>query len=294
MRTPALFEILWADVRFATRSLLKNSGFLAVVILSLALRIAANSTIFSVLNAILYRPMPYPEPERLVVIWETEQAHPDSRNPPPIAEQVDWKRQNHVFEDIALTSFNDTASVSGLGEPRPLRVQYVTPNFFNLLGAKPILGRVFQASESQDRAQTVLITQEFWKRELNSDPDVLGKSFTIEGVVSTIVGVMQPRFAPFYGGRLDLWLPINPESTRYSARIDHWLMPVARLKPGVTLAQAQTEMDVIARRLEQEYLGTNKGVGAKVFPLHEDLYRFFGQALYRFLAPWRLFCLLHA
>jgi len=280
MRILAAFETVWADVRFATRSLLKNQGFLVVVILSLALGIAANSTIFSVLDTLLYRPLPYPQPEKLVVIWETEQARPDRTNPPPIAELVDWKKQNHVFEDIALTSFNDTASVSGLGEPRPLRTQYVTPNFFSLLGAKPVLGRIFLATEAQDRAQTILISHEFWKRELNSDPQVLGKSFTIEGVVSTIVGVMQPRFAPFYGGRIDLWVPINAASSRYSARIDHWLMPVARIKPGVTLAQAQTEMDVVASRLEQEYPATNKGVGAKVFPLHEDLYRFAGQALY--------------
>jgi len=214
------------------------------------------------------------------VVWETESAHPDRTIPPPIAELVDWQKQNHVFEDIALISFNDAASVSGLGEPRPLRVEYVTPNLFSLLGAKPILGRIFLSTESQDRAQAVVISAEFWKRELNSDPQVLGKTFAIEGVVSTIVGVMQPHFAPFYGGRLDVWIPINPASSRYSARIDHWLMPVARVKPGVTLRQAQTEMDVVSGRLEQEYPATNKGVGTKVRPLREDLYRFAGQALY--------------
>jgi len=280
MRILALFETIWLDVRIAIRSLLKNPGFLVVVILSLALGIAANSTIFSVLDTFLYRPLPYPHPEKLVVIWETEAARPDRTIPPPIAELVDWQKQNHVFEDIALISFNDTASVSGLGEPRPLRVEYVTPNLFSLLGAKPIMGRVFEASEAQDRAQTVLISSEFWRRELNSDPQVLGKTFAIEGVVSTIVGVMPPHFAPFYGGRLDIWIPINAASSRYSARIDHWLTPVARMKRGVSLAQAQTEMDVVARRLEQEYPATNKGVGTKVRNLHEDLYRFAGPALY--------------
>ena len=280
MRIGGVFESVWADVRFAVRSLLKNPGFVTVVVASLALGIAANSTIFSVLDTLLYRPLPYSQPDRLVVIWETEQAHPDSRNPPPIAEQVDWVNQNDVFEDIALISFNDRASVSGLGEPRTLRVEYVTPNLFSVLGAKPILGRVFVPAEAQDHAQTVLISSEFWKRELNGDPQVLGKTFAIEGVVSTIVGVMQPHFAPFYGGRLDVWIPINAASSRYSARIDHWLTPVARMKAGVTLAQAQTEMDVVARRLEQEYPATNKGVGAKVIPLHEDLYRFAGRALY--------------
>jgi putative ABC transport system permease protein len=259
---------------------MKNPAFLVVVVLSLALGIAANSTIFSVLDTFLFRPLPYPHPEDLVVVWETESAHPDRTIPPPIAELVDWQKQNHVFEDIALISFNETASVSGLGEPRPLRVEYVTPNLFSLLGAKPILGRIFLPTEAQDRAQAIVISAEFWKRELNSDPQVLGKTFAIEGVISTIVGVMQPHFAPFYGGRLDVWIPINAASSRYSARIDHWLMPVARVKPGVTLTEAQTEMDVVSGRLEQEYPATNKGVGTKVRPLHEDLYRFAGQALY--------------
>src|SRR5712671_2630705 len=280
MRTFPFFETLGADIRFATRSLVKTPAFLVVVVLSLALGIAANSTIFSVLDTLLYRPLPYPHPERLVVVWETESARPDRTIAPPIAESVDWQKQNHVFEDIALISFNDTASVSGLGEPRPLRVEYVTPNLFSLLGAKPILGRIFLPTEAQDKAQAILISAEFWKRELNSDPQVLGKTFAIEGVVSTIVGVMQPHFAPFYGGRLDVWIPINAASSRYSARIDHWLMPVARVKPGVTLTQAQTEMDVVAGRLAEEYPATNKGVGTKVRPLHEDLYRFAGQALY--------------
>src|ERR1700757_749613 len=209
MRTFPFFDPLGTDIRFATRSLLKNPAFLVVVVLSLALGIAANSTIFSVLNTLLYRPLPYPHPERLVVVWETESAHPDRTIAPPIAELVDWQKQNHVFEDIALISFNDTASVSGLGEPRTLRVEYVTPNLFSLLGAKPILGRIFLPTEAQDRAQTIVISAEFWKRELNSDPHVLGKTFAIEGAVSTIVGVMQPHFAPFYGGGLDGWVFFN-------------------------------------------------------------------------------------
>jgi predicted permease len=280
MKTLALLENITTDVRFAARNLLKTPGFLLIVVLSLALGIAANSTIFSVLNALLYRPLPYPDPERLVVIWQTVPGHPDWQNAPPIAENVDWNQQNKVFEDIALISQNDTASVAGAGEPRPLHVQYVTPNLFALLGAKPILGRIFQASESGDRAQTVVLTAEFWKREMNSDPNVLGKTFIIEGVLSTIVGVIQPNFRPFYGQSLDLWIPINPASARYSARIDHWLMPVARLKPGVTLAQAQSEMEVVAKRMAEAYPATNKDVSARVFPLHENLYRGVGAFLY--------------
>lgn len=280
MRISSLFETFWADVRYAARGLLKTPGFLAVVVLSLALGIAANSTIFSVLNAVLYRPLPYNQPEKLVVIWETEQAHPDERQAPPIAEMVDWKKQNHVFEDIGLISFVDRASMSGFGEPEEVRVQYLTPNFFSLLGVKPIRGRVFLPQESQDRTQTVILSEAFWRRAMNSDPGVIGKSFPIEGIVSTVVGIMPAGFAPFYGERIDLWAPVNPESTRYSARIDHWLMPVARLKPDATLAQAQVEMNVIAHRLEMQYPTTNKGVGKRLLPLHEELFGWAGKALY--------------
>jgi len=280
MKASALFETFAGDVRVATRSLLKSPGFIAVVVLSLALGIAANSTIYSVLNAVLYRPLPYPQSDRLVAIWQIEPAHPDDRQAPPIAENVDWRNQNHVFADIALTSQRDTASVAGVGEPRMLRTQYVTANFFAMLGAKPILGRVFAPEEAQDASQTVLISDEFWKREFNGNPDVLGKTLNIEGVVSTIVGVMQPGFAPFYGGRIDIWQPINPASARYVARFDHWLMPVARLKQGVAIPQAQTEMGIIAKRMEQEHPNTNKGIGAGVFPLHDELYRWAGPAFY--------------
>src|SRR5271170_4685868 len=115
---------LFQDVRYALRQLRKSPGFLAVVVSSLALGIGANSTIFSVLNAVLYRPMPYDDPEKLVVIWETEQGHPDSWQAPPIAEMVDWKKQNHVFEDIALTSNDDSTTLSGLGEPEQVPVKY--------------------------------------------------------------------------------------------------------------------------------------------------------------------------
>jgi len=283
MKAGVLLGTVGGDVRIAARGLAKSPGFVAVVVISLALGIAANSTIFSILDAILYRPLPYPNSNRLVVLWQSEQAHPESRQPPPIAENVDWNKQNHVFEDIALTSQRDSAAVSGLGEPRTLQTQYVTPNFFALLGAKPVLGRVFETQEAQDWVQTVMISEEFWTREFHRDPNVLGKSFNLEAVVSTVVGVMPAKFAPFYGGKIDVWQPINAASPRYVARQDHWLMPVGRLKEGVTVEQARVEMDLIAKRMEQQYPETNKGLGVKVFALHEDLYRWAGTALYPLL-----------
>lgn len=276
-------ETLWPDVRLAARGLRKSPGFVAVVVLSLALGIGANSTIFSMLNALLYRPLPYDHPHQLTVIWQTEKEHAGDWQAPPIAELVDWKKQTTVFQDIALTSFTEEVILSRSGEPQPVRVQYVTPNFFGLLGVRPIRGRIFRADEMQDHSYALVISYAFWKNHFNSDPEILGKTLTVDSVPSTIVGVMPAGLAPFYGGKLDLWVPVNPESARYSDRIDHWLMPVGRLKPGATVAQAQLEMDVIAKRLEQEYPKTNKGVGKLVRPLQQDLYRWAGGALYPLL-----------
>lgn len=267
------------DLRFAARGLRKNPGLVAVVVLSLALGIGANSTIFSVISAIMYRPLPYEQPDRLMVIWETEQGRPDSRQQPPIAEVVDWKKQSHAFEDIALTSFTESTPVAGLGEAENLRAQFVTPNFFQVLGIAPALGRVFLANEAQDRSQTVLLSNSFWRMRFHSDPTVLGKVFNISGVVSTVVGVMPPGFGSFYGD-LDMWVPIDPASARYSERKDHWLMAIGRLNPRATVNEARVEMSVIARRLEEAYPATNKGVGTRVESLRQALYPWAGRILY--------------
>jgi predicted permease len=274
-----------SDCRYGVRQLRKNPGFLTVVVLSLGLGIGANTTIFSVLNALLYRPLPYPHAERMVAIWEIPLAHPDERQPSPITELLDWQKQNHVFEDIALTSGTESSTLSGTSGTEAIRIQDVTPNFFSLLNVKPILGRIFVADEMQELTQTVVISYSFWATHFNSDPGILGKTFTNRntGIASTVVGVMPSGFTPFYGDPVDLWQPINAASPRYAARQDHWLMPVALLKPGVTLPQAQTEMDVIARRLEQTYPETNKGIGKRLQSLHEALFGWARQPLYPLL-----------
>jgi putative ABC transport system permease protein len=279
-RSLAWLETLGHDLRLAIRSLRKSPGFLAVVVLSLAVGIGANSTIFSVIDTLLYRPLPYEHPEQLTAILEIQLAHPESMQPPPIAELLDWKKQSHVFQDIALTSLGEeNAVLSGGGQPERIVVQDVTPNFFSLLGAQPLLGRVSFPSEMQDNSQTVVISYSFWKTRFNNDPHVLGKTFQVSGLVSTIVGVMPKGFAPFYGG-IDLWQPVDPGSKRYADRSDHWLIPIARLKPSATLVQAQAEMSAIARRLEQQYPTTNKGIGKRVLPLRELLFGWARQALY--------------
>jgi predicted permease len=274
----ARLETLWMDFSYACRGLRKSPGFTLVVVLSLALGIGANSTIFSVLNAVMFRPLPYDQPGRLMMIWEVEQGR---KMPPPVAEIVDWNKQNHVFEDIASTSGTEAAPLGGGGTPEQIPVQYVSPNFFNVLRVKPLLGRTFLASEIHDLTQTVVISGEFWQRRFNHDPKILGKTFTVSGVVSTVVGVMPPGFAPFYGEKIDLWYPIDPAGDRYSKRDDRgWLLATGRLKPNVTMGQAQSEMDVIAHHLELAYPEVNKGIGTKIEPLHQALFGWSGQALY--------------
>jgi putative ABC transport system permease protein len=277
------FETLWQDVCYAARTLRKSPAFLAVVVLSLALGIGANSTIFSVLNTVMYRPLPYRQPDRLMAIWETESGRPGAEDPPAIADGADWRKQNHVFEDIALTSFGEDTPLAGDGRAEQARAQFVTPNYFHVMGVSPMLGRIFTASEAQDLTQTVVISSPFWKRRFSGDSKVLGKSCKVSGVLSTVVGVMPPSFGSFYGGPLDLWVPIDAESARYSERKDHWLMAIGRLKPDANLGQAQMEMGVIAHRLEQAWPATNKGVGARVMPLHDALYGGAGRYLYPLL-----------
>jgi putative ABC transport system permease protein len=279
----AWVEFLGQDLRLAVRSLSESTGFTAVVILSLALGIGANSTIFSMLDVLLLRSLPYPHSEQLVVIWETQLSQPDSQQSPPIAESLDWKKQNHVFQDIALTSFEEEGVLSGTGEAERIIVQDCTPNLFDLLGVKPILGRVSFPAEMQDHDQTVVISESFWKTHFHRDPNILGKTFRVSGMTSTVVGVMPQSLTTLDGINVDLWQPIDAESKRYGERADHWLIPVARLKPGVTLSQAQAEMDTIARRLELQYPATNKGIGKRVNSLHEDLFGWARQALYPLL-----------
>jgi putative ABC transport system permease protein len=282
---PALENFL-ADIRYALRTLRKNPGFAAVVVFSLALGIGANTAVFSVMSAVLLHGLPYEDPEELATIWSTHKLDPSAdQDLVPIADVATWEKANHVFADIGAVGLIGRVTLTGLGEPVQIPVQYVTPNFFTLVGVQPVLGRVFRAEESQEEFQAVVISDGLWKTKFNGDAGVLGKTFRMGNVVSTVVGVM-PSFKTFgpwaTGKRVDVWQPINPEDPRYADRLGG-VLPVVRLKPGVTLKQAQLEMEVLAQALEKAYPLTNKGVGAKVVPLYETLYKKSQAALYPLL-----------
>ena len=223
----ALIQNIRQDLQFAFRNLRKSPGFLAVVVLSLALGIGANSTIFSVMDAALYRPLPVAHPEQLVVIWDTEPGKPDSFQQAPIAELNDWLAANHSFQDIALISGIENSMMAGVGAAQRIDTVNVTPNYFSLIGAKPELGRIFFPEEMRDKSTTVLISDSFWRTKFNGDPNVLGKSFDLQGSLATIVGVMPHGLGAMAGEKVDLWLPVDPKSTRFADRIDHGSSPSA-------------------------------------------------------------------
>ena len=282
------FETLWQDVRYAARILTKSPGFAAVVIFSLALGIGANTAVFSVMNAVLLHGLPYEHPEELATIFSIHKSDPTSdKDTVPLADVATWKKANHVFADMGAVGFIDMAALAGLDEPVQVPVQSVTPNFFTLVGVQPVLGRVFRVEESHEDTQTVVISDALWKTKFHGDVGVLGKTFRIDDVVSTVVGVMPAGFKTFgpwaTGKRVDVWQPVNPEDARYANRGGFWIMPLARLKRGITLAQAQLEMDVLAQALEKAYPQQNKGVGAEVIPLYETLYKSSQDSLYPLL-----------
>lgn len=280
-------ETVWKDVRYAARILAKSPGFVAVVICSLGLGIGANTAVFSVMNAVLLQTLPYQHAENLATIFSTHRLDPNAaEDTVPLADVATWKKANHVFADMGAVSGINLATITGLGEPVQLQVQSVTPNFFALVGVQPVLGRVFRAEESREQAQTVVIGDALWKTKFNGDRGVLGKTFRIDDVLSTVVGVMPAGFKTFgpwfTRTRADVWQPVDPEDARY-ANGGFFIVPLARLKPGVTLAQAQSEMNVLAQALEKANPEQNKGAGAEVVPLYETLYKQSQNRLYPLL-----------
>jgi putative ABC transport system permease protein len=266
-------ETIWQDLRYGARMLRKSPGFALVAVLTLALAISANTVIFSVVNAVILRPLPFPNPQQLVLVWETDSNRKIARATAPPADFLDWRSQNHVFQYMAamqIFSFN----LTGSGEPQQLWGIRVSPQFFDMLGVKPVLGRSFLSEEEQPgHDATVILSHELWVRTFGSDRNVIGRSITVSDSPYTVVGVLPAGFNLFGRTRqYDLWMPLSfaPETIR---RDNPSLTVFARIKPGVTLAQASADMATITKRLEKAYPQTNQGVGALVSPMHYELAR---------------------
>jgi putative ABC transport system permease protein len=263
-------EIFWQDLRFGVRQLLSKPGFTTIAILSLALGIGANTAIFSLVDAVLLRPLPFHEPERLVMVWEDATQVGFPRNTPAPANYADWKAQNQVFEDMAAIQGGSYA-LTDEGEPEKVESQSVTANFFSLLGVKPILGRTFTKEEDQPGAnRVVLVSYGLWQRHFGGDPAVVGKEILLDGRNHSVLGVMPPGFQ-FLSKETGLWVPMAFTPQDLANRGGHYLTVVARLKPGVTLAQARADIATIMRRINQDHPMHGFEIGSVVISLREQL-----------------------
>jgi putative ABC transport system permease protein len=266
---PALEDLL-QDLRYALRILRRGPGFTAVAVLTLGLGVGANTAIFSLVSAVLLRPLNYQEPERLVMVWEDESAAGGSRDTPAVGNYADWKAQNQSFTDMAaleLRSYN----LTGDGEPEKINAYGVTANLFPLLGVSPAPGRAFTAEEDQPGANKVaVISQGLWQSRFGGERSVLGRDMLLNGEKYTIIGVMPPDFQ-FEVPGIGLWVPITFTPEQLANRKWHPLEVVARLKPDVTLAQANADLQAISRRIAAAYPDDAEGLSAAVVPLREHL-----------------------
>jgi predicted permease len=263
---------LLQDLRYGLRMLMRNPGFTIVAVLALALGIGANTAIFSVVNTVLLRPLPYKNPEALMTVWEDATHMGFPFNTPSPANFLDWREQSTVFEGMAALaqrSFN----LTGAGEPERFDGRKVSANLFTILGVEPILGRTFRPEEDQPGSRVVIFSHGVWQRRFGGDPGIIGRPVNLDGESYTVIGVM-PRTVdlPSMDNWHDqLWVPIAFSSEEAASRGNHYLEVIARLKPGVTRQQAQAEMTTIAARLERQYPEYNTRVGIKVQSLHEQL-----------------------
>ena len=258
------------DLRYAARMQWKNPGFAIVAVIALALGIGANTAIFSVVNTVLLRPLPYKDPEQLVMVWEDATKHGYPRDTPTAANYIDWRDQNSVFSGMAAIG-DESFNLTGIREPERLEGRPVSASLFPLLGVEPQLGRVFTAQEDQPGSQQVVVlSYGLWQRRFGGDANIIGKPLTLNNETYTVIGVMPARFQ-FPSKDDELWVPIAFTAQQAANRNTHYLQVVARLKPGITLQQAQTEMTTIGARLQQQYPQSNAEVGVAVTSLHEHL-----------------------
>ncbi|HEY7544884.1 MAG TPA: ABC transporter permease, partial [Blastocatellia bacterium] len=261
-------QTLWKDLLYGFRMLIKKPAFTAIAVLALALGIGVNTAIFSLVNALLISPLPFPELDRLVAIWDKLPSQGVQHNEVTVANFLDWRAQNQSFENLALYRW---WSVNMTGSDSPERVQgfLVTANFLDTLGAKPALGRGFAADEDQPgKDQVAILTHRLWQRRFAGDVDIIGKTVLTNGVSRTIIGVMDERFNFPRGVEILAPLAFTPQLSQ--SRRSHSYLAIARLKPGVTREEAQTDIDAIAAQLAEKYPVTNTGWGANIFPLLDD------------------------
>jgi predicted permease len=261
------------DIRFAFRMLRKNPGFTLLAVMTLALGIGANTALFSVVNGVLLNPLPYPNPKQLVALHQSKPNF--SHGAISYPNFLDWQKENQSFSEMAVYR-SLVFNLTGSGDAEQLFGQYVTADFFNILGTKPVLGRGLVAGEDRiGGPPLVLISAELWERKFDASMDVLNKAITLNGTAYTVVGVVPQRFTlpvPYYQ-HADLYIPMG-QFDKTALRHRDWGLGIhglARLKPGVSFAQAEADMAAVSRALEQEYPEADKDTRANLIPLREQV-----------------------
>jgi putative ABC transport system permease protein len=263
---------LVSDLRHGLRTLVRNPGFSTIAILLLALGIGANTAIFSVVDAVLLRPLPYQDSSRIMQIWHV----PPAKSFPGMtlfsvspANYLDWQRQNHSFEEMAAyggTNFN----VGGKERPEAIQGAAVAPGFFSILGVHPLLGRTFSQEEDHPgQGHVVVLGYALWRDHFGADPGILGRSIVLNGETYSVIGVMSPNFR--FPSFAQLWTPLAWTDEKRAVRGNHNYLVIGRLQSGVDVRAAQAEMSAISTRLEQLYPEDDKGWGATIRPLREQL-----------------------
>ena len=273
-------QTYWQDLRYGARMLLKKPGFSLIAILTVALGIGANTAIFSIVNAVLLRPIPYPEPEQLIWAWGNYRGGTNSASVNPL-DFLDYRTSNKSFAQFGASfSFGSFVTLTGNGEPERLRSGVVTANFFDVFGIKPVLGQSFIAEHEQaGRGQVTILSYGLWQRRFGGDSSLIGKPLILNGQSYTVIGVMPAEFQTPIPA--ELWAPL-PVQILTSDRKAHFIRPIGRLKPNVTLAQAQAEIDSIARRLEETY-PEDKNWSLRLVSLQEQMIGNIGQSLWTLL-----------
>lgn len=268
----------WQDLRYGARMLLRNPAVSVVAVVTLALGIGANTATFSIVNAVMLRPLPYQNPDRLVSLWTNVPEH--GRRPITPGNFVDWKNQNTIFEDMAAFS-SSTVTLTGDGEPVQMMGANTSAGYFAVVGVEPMIGRSFLPEEYQPgKNQVVILGNAFWRSHYGGDRTIINKTITLDGRSFTVTGVMPPGIYPLWPtteGRISFdeshqqfWLPMAYNSRWAANRTAHALGVVGRLKAGITFAQAQAEMNTIGARLEQEH-AENKGERIIVNPFVNEV-----------------------
>jgi len=262
---------LIGDFRFGLRILLRNPGFTLAAIVVLALGIGANTAIFSIVNGVLLRPLPYQDASRIMQIWHV----PPAKSFPGMslfsvspANYLDWQAQNHSFEQMAAYGF-DSFNVGG-ERPEAIRGSSIAPGFFSILRVQPVLGRTFSPDEDRPgQGNVVMLGNKLWRDHFASDPTIVGRNVLLNSQTYTVIGVMPPKFK--FPDWADLWVPMAWSDERRAVRGNHNYMVIGRLKPEVSVAQAKEDLGAISARLEQQYPEDDKGWGATLLPLREQL-----------------------